>query len=135
MSTRKLIVASLVCGLLILVAGTVKLLQTSTDDARSPNLLRVGAASTIGGLSVTVNDVRVTEGRTLVNVTMGGLGGSSPMRGWLMLADGEITEPVGSSDCPSSATDVTCTVEFVAAVGTPTIVLSRDGERRQWLGS
>jgi hypothetical protein len=89
----------------------------------------------VGGIQVAVDDVQVTTERTLVTVTMNGLAGKSPLMGWSMLANGEITEPVGTQDCPASADDVTCTVEFVVAVGTPTIVFVQDGEKRQWLGS
>ena len=135
MSTRKLIITSLICGLLILAAGTVQLLQTANDDVKTVNLLQVGAASVVGGIQVAVDDVKVTTERTLVTVTMNGLAGKSPLMGWSMLANGEITEPVGTQDCPASADDVTCTVEFVVAVGTPTIVFVQDGEKRQWLGS
>ena len=135
MSTRKLIVASLICGLLILVAGTAKLLQTANDTSTTTNLFKVGGTATIAGSTITVNDVTVTAERTLVNVTMSGLGNASPLAGWSMLANGEITAPVGSEDCPETADDVTCTVQFVVAVGTPTIVYARDGEKRQWLGS
>lgn len=135
MSTRKLIIASLICGLLILVAGTAKLLQTANDSSTVTNLLKVGGTATINDSTVTVNFVTVTQERTLVNVTMNGLKNASPLAGWSMLANGEITAPVGSQDCPATADDVTCTVEFVVAVGTPTIVFAQDGEKRQWLGS
>lgn len=135
MSTRKLIVTSLICGLLILVAGTAKLLQTSNDTSTTTNLFKVGGAATIASSTITVNSVTVTAERTLVNVTMSGIGNASPLAGWSMLANGEITAPVGSEDCPETADYVTCTVQFVVAVGTPTIVYARDGEKRQWLGS
>jgi len=134
-STRKLIIASLVCGILILVAGTAKLLQTANDTATPTNLLNIGGTADIAGLTITVNNVTVTAERTLVNVTMSGLADESPLVGWSMLANGEITAPVGSQDCPETAADVTCTVQFVVAVGTPTIVYARDAEKRQWLGS
>ena len=137
MSTRKLIVASLVCGLLILVAGTVKLLQSTSADAPTDSLLKLGATATFGEsgeIGVTVQDVQVTDEQTLVDVQMSGLAGASPLDGWSMLADGEITQPVGSADCPSVADDVSCTLVFVRATGTPTIVHVRGGERRQWLG-
>lgn len=134
-STRKLIVASLVCGLLILVAGTVKLLQTASEGDTAPSVLAPGESGSIGSLSVTVDDIEVTGQRTLVSVTMSGLAGASPLDGWSMLANGQITQPVGAGDCPTSADDVSCTFEFVVAVGTPTIVYARDGEKRQWLGS
>ena len=135
MSTRKLIIASLICGLLILVAGTVKLLQTANDDTATTNVLQVGSEASIGDIRVVVNEVNVTSTRTLVNVTMKSSKMISPADGWSMLANGEITEPVGSRDCPADTVDVTCTLEFVVAVGTPTIVFAHDGEKRQWLGS
>lgn len=134
-STRKLILASLVCGLLILVAGTVKLLQTSSDGSDVPSVLQLGKEASIGSVSMTVNDIEVTNLRTMVNVTMSGLADGSPLEGWSMLANGEITKPVNVGDCPPTADDVTCTMEFVVAIGTPTILYARDGEKRQWLGS
>jgi hypothetical protein len=134
-STRKLILASLICGLLILVAGTVKLLQTANETPATSTLLSVGSGSTIGGRSVMVNSVEVTSERTLVNISLSGLVGTSPVDGWLMLANGDITEPVGARDCPTSADATTCTIEFAASIGTPTIIYSHEGERRQWLGS
>lgn len=134
-STRKLIITSLVCGLLILVAGTVKLLQTANDDSATTNVLVLGDEASIGDLRMTVNDVEVTGERTLVTITMRGLAGRDPMDGWSMLANGAITRPIGSRDCPAAADVTTCTVEFVVASGTPTIVFARDGETRQWLGS
>jgi hypothetical protein len=133
-STRKLIAASLVCGLLILVAGTLKLLQGAADDTAPVGLLKVGAVATFGDATVTVERVEVAPEQTLVDVQMSGLAGTSPLAGWSMLADGEITQPVGSADCPSAADDVECTLVFVRAIGTPTISHVRDGERRQWLG-
>lgn len=143
MSTRKLIIASLICGLLILGAGTVKLLQTANEGSVAPSVFVLGESGVIGSVTATVNDIRVTGERTLVNVTMSGLGGDSPVEGWSMLANGEITQPVDSGDCPTMPRDpsanptdnVTCTMEFVVAVGTPTIVYARDDEKRQWLGS
>ena len=134
MSTRKLIAASLVCGLLILVAGTLKLLQGAADDTAPVGLLKVGAVATFGDVTVIVERVEVAAEQTLVDVQMSGLAGASPLDGWSMLADGEITQPVGSADCPSVADDVSCTLVFVRATGTPTIVHVRGGERRQWLG-
>jgi hypothetical protein len=133
-STRKLIAASLVCGLLILVAGTVKLLQGTTADTPTGSLLRVGATATFDNVTVTVRGVQVSDEQTLVDVEMKGLAGASPVEGWSMLSDGEITEPTVGTDCPSSADDVVCTLVFARSVGTPTIVHVRGDERRQWLG-
>jgi hypothetical protein len=70
-----------------------------------------------------------------VNISLRGLAGASPIAGWSMLANGDITVPTGARGCPSSAETATCTLEFAVAWGTPTIVYTFEGERRQWLGS
>lgn len=135
MSTRKLIIASLICGLLILVAGSVKLLQTASDDGEAATLYAVGTTREIAGLRVTVNEVEVSDEQTLVNITMIGDSDQSPIMGWSMVANGEITSPLASTQCTSASGEVQCTLQFVVAVGTPTIVFARDGEKTQWLGA
>lgn len=136
MSTRKLIIASLICGILIVVAGTIKLLQTSGDSGRTIGLFALGSNVQVAGLEVAVSDVRVTEEKTLVNITMSGSDIASPISGWSMLANGEITAPLDSTNCPISESSqrVSCTLEFVVAVGTPTLIYARDDEKAQWLG-
>ena len=145
-STRKLIIASLICGLLILVAGTVKLLQTATDGEATPSLLALGTTAELGSVSVIVRDVQVTNEQTLVDVVMRGVDVAEASEGWSMLANGEITAPIASAECeqraggavsdaPNEGDELVCTLKFVAAQGTPTIVYVRDGEKRQWLGS
>jgi len=138
-STRKLIIASLVCGLLILVAGSAKLLQTANDPQEAPRLYAIGTTVQVGDLDVTVSSLRVTAEQTLVEITMDNFSavpmGSSPLDGWSMLANGEITTPQASSQCVSGISSVTCVLEFVVAVGTPTLVFARDGDKSQWLGS
>lgn len=135
MSTRKLIIASLICGLLILVAGSVKLLQTANTDSATATLYAVGTTREIAGLRVTVTELEVTTKQTLVNVVMSGEPVDSPLSGWSMLANGEITTPLASTECVSTTEEVQCTLEFVVAVGTPTIVFARAGEKVQWLGA
>jgi hypothetical protein len=145
-STRKLIIASLICGLLILVAGTVKLLQTATDSEATPSLLALGTTAELGSVSVIVRDVQVTNEQTLVDFVIRGVDVTEVSEGWSMLANGEITAPIApaaceqrasgaASDAANQSDELVCTLKFVAARGTPTIVYERDGEKRQWLGS
>ncbi|NBN97071.1 MAG: hypothetical protein EBV41_05510 [Actinobacteria bacterium] len=150
-STRKLIIASLICGLLILVAGTLKLLQTASEPEATTTLLALGSTAELGPVSVAVRDVEVTTEQTLVDVVMRVVDGASieattVNESWSLLADGEITAPIApaaceqtaggaSGDAASEGGALTCTLTFVAARGTPTIVYARDGEKRQWLGS
>ena len=53
-STRKLILWSLVCGVLILVAGSVKLRQSVDSTNVDSKVLEVGESATVGGMSVAV---------------------------------------------------------------------------------
>lgn len=141
MSTRKLIIASLVCGLLILVAGSVKLLQTATDLREPPTLLRIGGTATVDNLVVSVDDIRTSQVESLVDVSVRFddpavmIDQQDVLAGWSMLANGQITSPRPQSVCIGEASELRCTLQFSAAIGTPTIVFARNGEKAQWLGS
>lgn len=152
MSTRRLILASLLCGIAILVAGGLKLFQTTADGNRvDAALLRVGDSSLVSGVDVTVVDVARTERATLVTVTMA-RDDAAPsddtavdvVTGWRMLADGALTSPrdVNASDVAATTDEcgaipatgsVTCVLDFGVANGTPTFIYSRDGSQAQWL--
>ena len=135
-STRKLILASLICGVLIVVAGTVKLLQTANDTGRTIGLFQLGTNVEVAGVDVAVLEVQVNDTNTLVEVAMRGSEMTSPVAGWSMLANGEITTPLETTVCPAADANqqVSCTLEFVVAVGTPTLIYARDDEKAQWLG-
>ncbi|NDF72517.1 MAG: hypothetical protein EB138_06055, partial [Actinobacteria bacterium] len=122
------------------------LLQTATDSESTTSLLALGTTTELGSVSVTVRDVQVTNGQTLVDVAIRGVDVAGVNEGWSMLANGEITAPIASAECEQRAggaasnasnegDELVCTLKFVAAQGTPTIVYARDGEKRQWLGS
>lgn len=100
MSTRKLILWSLVCGVLILVAGSVKLFQSAESVDVAARLLERGQVTEIGGMKVSVVSVEVTSDRTLVTVTIGGVDGVDATEGWKLLAGGEASEPVVGSGRP-----------------------------------
>ena len=67
MATRKLIIAALCCGLLILLAGGVWLVATAGDDDTSEPLLNVGETAQVDDLVATVADGQV-DGTTAVLV-------------------------------------------------------------------
>ncbi len=138
MSTRKLIFTALLCGLLIMVAGGVKLFQTVRDGNEVP-LLAIGESVTLGDITVRVDGVRLTSERTLVDVALVGVDGASALDGWKMLAGGKITEPVSlpsgsGADCTTTKLDVEviCTIAFPVSEGTRTVAYVRAGEQRQW---
>ena len=138
MSTRKLILWALLCGVLILIAGTAKLFQTSQKPVEV-QLLALGDSVTRGDMTVSVTALRDTADRTLVDVTMVGVAEAQAMDGWKMLAAGEVSDPVmlpvgAGTECTLTklAETLTCTVAFPVSEGTRTVAYIRAGEQRQW---
>jgi len=138
MSTRKLILWALICGVLILIAGTAKLFQTSQKPVEV-QLLALGDSVTLGDMTVRVTALRDTADRTLVDVTMVGVAEAQAMDGWKMLAAGEVSDPVmlpvgAGTECTLTklAETLTCTVAFPVSEGTRTVAYIRAGEQRQW---
>ena len=138
MSTRKLILWALLCGVLILAAGTAKLFQTSQKPVEV-QLLVLGDSVTLGDMTVSVTALRDTDDRTLVDVTMVGVAEAQAMDGWKMLASGKVSDPVmlpigAGTECTLTQLDKTlvCTVAFPVSEGTRTVAYIRAGEQRQW---
>ena len=138
MSTRKLILWALICGVVILIAGTAKLFQTSQKPVEV-QLLALGDSVTLGDMTVSVTALRDTADRTLVDVTMVGVAEAQAMDGWKMLAAGEVSDPLmlpvgAGTECTLTklAETLTCTVAFPVSEGTRTVAYIRAGEQRQW---
>ena len=138
MSTRKLILWALICGVVILIAGTAKLFQTSQKPVEV-QLLALGESVTLGDMTVSVTALRDTADRTLVDVTMIGVAEAQAMDGWKILASGEVSDPVmlpvgAGAECTLTklAETLTCTVAFPVSEGTRTVAYVRSGEQRQW---
>jgi hypothetical protein len=136
-STRKLILWSLVCGVLILVAGSIKLRQSVDSTNVDAKVLSLGEAATVGGMTVAVDSFDVTNESTLVTVSIGGIDGQDATEGWKLLAGGEASEPVAGSGsetwCSQTTVDVvSCVVAFPASSGSATVFYYRDGDNSQW---
>ena len=138
MSTRKLILWALICGVVILIAGTAKLFQTSQKPGEV-QLLALGDSVTLGDMKVRVTALRDTADRTLVDVTMVGVAEAQALDGWKMLASGDVSDPVmlpvgAGTECTLTQLDETlvCTVAFPVSEGTRTVAYIRAGEQRQW---
>jgi hypothetical protein len=131
MSTRKLILLSLVCGLVILLAGGIKLLQVATDDA-SITVLAVGDEARVGDMSARVTAVGRTATATVVTVDLVGVAVEEASAGWIMLGDGSRLEP--TSVCGPTAVDERrqCRLEFDPVERVQAIAYARGGEQRQW---
>ncbi len=138
MSTRKLILAALICGLLIVLAGGIKLYQT-VRDGNEASLLAIGDSATLGDMTVRVDGIRITSDRTLVDVALIGVEDSSALAGWRLLAGGKISQPVSlpieyGTECTltKSKIESTCTIAFPVSQGTRTVAYIRAGVQRQW---
>lgn len=134
MSTRRLILLALACGIAILVAGGVKLLQVAGDQPRV-TVLALGERAQVGDVTAAVLAVRTTAEALLVDVEVGGLGGVDPGAGWVVLADGQRREAMdGATQCPVAVDDqpVACTVTFPPADRVQAVAYARGGEQRQW---
>ena len=138
MSTRKLILTALLCGVLIIGAGGFKLYQT-VRDGNEATLLSLGESVRLGEMTVRVDGVEVNSERTLVQVSLVGVEGANAQEGWKLLSGGEISEPVslpaGSGTvCMVTALTIetVCTIAFPVSKGTRTVAYVRAGEQRQW---
>ena len=138
MSTRKLILTALLCGVLIIGAGGFKLYQT-VRDGNEATLLSLGESVRLGEMTVRVDGVEVNSERTLVQVSLVGVEGANAQEGWKLLSGGEISEPVSlpaGSGTVCTATALTietvCTIAFPVSKGTRTVAYVRAGEQRQW---
>lgn len=138
MKTRNLLLLAVACGLLILVAGGVKLLQVSSDTPRV-DVLEVGETGQVGDMTVTVTDSHVADGQLLVGVELVGVddpdGGTSF---WLAVAGAQLEPDRAAPDAcaATSATQpVSCVLRFdVSDVGGAgrLLVYQRAGERLRW---
>jgi deoxyribose-phosphate aldolase len=134
MSTRKLILTALVCGLAVMLAGGVKLFQMATEDVEAV-VFSLGTSQTLADMTVSVTDVEQEADATLVTVTMVGVEGANAAEGWRLLANGIVISPLlTKTDCQNTTTDavITCVVGFPESTGSVTVAYLRAGEQSQW---
>lgn len=141
MKTRTLLLLSVGVGLLILLAGGVKLLQVATDRTEVP-VLELGDTAVIGDMTVAVTSVSQSAEGTLVEISMSGVAGEGVIEDWRLLGDGSVIEATGatggdrfcSSDTrvPEGGSAVLCTLRFAAVETVQAVAYTRAGEQRQW---
>lgn len=136
MKTRTLILWSLVCGVIILVAGSIKLFQVSTSES-AVEFLAFGQPATVADMEVTVESADTMGGLVLARVTMSGPDGADAREGWRMIVGDRVLSPVDAADVPdqcivTGATPVTCVIAFPIVDGTPAFAYLRAGDQRQW---
>ena len=140
MKTRNLILLSIGCGLMILLAGVAMLFQVTTNRTEVP-VSRLGTAAIIGDMTMKV--VAIDEGADGIAVTieMGGVAGDLVIDGWRLFGDGKILEPSGavfegacdaSTVVPDDGATIQCVLRFAAVKAVQAVAYTRAGEQRQW---
>jgi len=137
MSTRKLILTALVCGLAIVVAGGIKLFQVASDT-KQVEVLNLGTSAKLADMTVSVDAIDQSSEVTLATVTMVGVDDANASEGWRLLAGGTVRSPIQVDDLEnacsvtSEVSPVTCVVAFEPTDGSPTIAYIRGGAQSQW---
>ena len=139
MSTRKLILTAIICGIAILIAGSLKLFMVATDDTQI-QILALHTPSTLGDMTVSVEAVKQSTDATFVSVTMVGVDGADAREGWRLLAGGTVLSPIAlpagaeGVACDTTVSDVAaqCEVAFPASSGSITVAYLRAGTQSQW---
>ena len=136
MKTRTLMFMALGCGLVIMLAGAVFLVQlTRQDDPQTP--LLVGTTATVGDMTVSVDEANEVGGELTVTVTLNGAADELPADDFRLIASGRPAE-VTKTSCAATAVykAETCTVTFdvTAADGVSRVLFYERGEgQARWL--
>ena len=140
MKTRNLILLSIACGLMILLAGGFKLFQVATDRTEVP-VNKLGVAATIGDMTATVLAINGSDQGISVAIEMSGVAGDLVIDGWRLLGDGKVLEPSGAvfdgacnatTEVPDSQASVQCFLRFPSVKAVQAVAYTRAGEQRQW---
>ena len=140
MKTRTLLLLSVGCGLLILLAGGIKLFQVASDRTDVP-VLALGDEALIGDMTVVVTAFESTPAGVEVSVEMSGVSGAAVLEGWTMLGDGELSDPSaavaegacdGSTLVPGNGETVRCVLRFPVVEAEQYVAYQRGGELRRW---
>lgn len=137
MKTRTLLLLAVGCGLVILVAGSIKLFLVADDTA--PAHLAIGERGTIGDMTVTVESVRHAADQTLVAVSLIGADDDDGAKSFVFVASGKevsaIDPPAGEGEaCASTAVDsvTRCVLAFDTPDGQGVLRYDRAGKTLRW---
>ena len=137
MKTRTLLLLAVGCGLVILVAGSIKLFLVADDT--SPKHLAVGASGTIGDMVVTLVSVQHTADQTLVDVALTGADDADGATSFVFGTGSEqldsVTPPAGSGQaCAATSAEVVtrCVLAFDTANAQGVLRYDRAGETLRW---
>jgi len=139
MSTRKLILTALICGLTIMMAGGAKLFLMLRDDV-TVSVFDLGTSRTLSDMTVSVDKVVQDPAGTYVTVTMQGVEGANATEGWRVLAGGKVISPSGTvpeavgvaCGTTQKSESTHCVLAFPVTDGSLTVAYLRAGTQSQW---
>ena len=135
MKTRTLLLLAVVCGLAILVAGSVQLLRVVGQENEVTQLV-VGDTGVAGDATVVVDRAPDWQAATLtVPVTLGGVDDPAGLSGFRLVAAGA-TRPVSGGTCrgfTEAAAQCTLTFDNSGLEGSTRVLLfERASDRLRW---
>lgn len=136
--TRTLLLLAVGCGLVILIAGSIKVFLIADDTA--PAHLRVGQTAKVADMSVTVESVHPGDGQTLVDIAISGVddedGSATFFYGIGASKELRPVAPTTNAGTACAATargSVTnCVLAFDTAVTEGVLRYERGGEKARW---
>jgi hypothetical protein len=141
-STRKLIVVALACGLAILVAGGIQLFRISGARDRTVDVLDEGQTATVGGVTLAVESSARDGAEIVAEVRFAPEEGRTTFGAdhFQLLVGGELSPPAsgvaGPGDCPAmlvvEEAGLRCKLRFPARDGTASLGFGLGGEQRTW---
>jgi hypothetical protein len=139
MKTRTLLLLALACGVTIMAAGAVFLVQLSRQaDAAPP--VPLGVATDVGDMRVVVDKAVEQDGVLDVAVTIGGVADADGANGFRLIASGRAAAPEVTSAAGACTVTTTehqrCTIRFdVSGSGDGSRVLfyERGDDRARWV--
>lgn len=138
MKTRTLLLLAVGCGLIILVAGSIKIFLIADDS--TPSHLSIGQSAEIADMSVTVESVRRAGSQTMIEIDISGVddpdGAATFFYG--IGASKELRPVTPSTDsaaacaATTAAATGTCVLAFDTDVSGGVLRYERGGEKARW---
>ena len=136
--TRTLLLLAVSCGLVILVAGGIKLLFIADDTV--PTHLAIGQSATVGEMTVKVESVTRTGGQTVLRIGISGVddddGAATFFYGVGGTKELRPVDPAAGSGVACGATLAktvsTCNLAFDTTVDAGVLRYERGGEKAFW---
>jgi hypothetical protein len=139
MKTRTLLLLALACGVAIMAAGAVFLIQLSRQASAAPPV-PLGETTEVGDMRVVVEGSAEHDGVLEVTVMIGGVDDADGSDGFRVIASGHAAQPERSGstgECGATTTDVErCTVRFdvsEASGESRVLFYERGDDRARWV--